>query len=107
VFSRGPMTTAFTLNYEPAIDESSLLNMLNNSQPTLAWSISNGGSGSGLVSLAIAAQLGGYKQAPLKADKTVFGYDVTGEFIGNTTNVGNSGAYGPAQITLENAVPSY
>jgi hypothetical protein len=106
-FVRGEFEAPFTLTYNPAIDESALLHYLNNDQPTLAWSISNGLSGANLLSMSIAAQLGGFKGAPLKAGKTTFGYDVTGELISSTTNSGNSGGYSPLKITLTNAIPGY
>lgn len=106
-FVRGEFEAPFTLTYSPAIDESALLHYLTNDQPTLAWSISNGLSGANLASMSIAAQLGGYKSAPLKANKTTFGYDVSGELIASATNSGNSGGYSPLKITLVNAYPGY
>lgn len=107
VFARGPLDGTFDIKYDPALDESALNLMLNNTQPTLSWTTTNGGSGAGLVSFAFAAQMGAYTDSKLVADKTVFGYDVTGTLLGNTTNVGNSGGYGVAQITLINSYPSY
>ena len=103
----GGIDAQFKLTYNPALDETSLLNMINNTRPTLNFAISNGLSGANLVSLTIAAQLGGFKGAPLKPMKTRFGFEVTGELVGNTTNIGNSGGYGPAVITIVNAIPAY
>jgi hypothetical protein len=104
---RGGMDATFKLTYNPVIDETALLKMLNNTRPTLNWTISNGQSGTSEVSFSIAAQLAGYKGATLKPQKTRWGWDVTGEFVGNSTNVGNSGGYGPAVITLINNIPTY
>jgi hypothetical protein len=104
---RGGLAATFKLTYNPALDESALNYMLANTQPTMQWVVGNGVSGAGKVQLTIAAQLGGYKKATLKANKTRWGYDVTGELIGNTTNAGNSGGYSPLMITLVNAIPTY
>jgi|SRR5450755_2448163 hypothetical protein len=106
-FVRGEFEAPFTLTYNPAIDESALNHYLSNDQPTLAWAITNGLSGANLLSMSIAAQLGGFKGAPLKANKTTFGFDVTGELISNTNNSGNSGGYSPLKITIVNAIPGY
>lgn len=103
----GGITATFKLTYNPALDETALTTMLNNTRPTLNFAISNGLSGANLVSFTIAAQLGGFKGAPLKPMKTRFGYDVSGELVGNTTNVGNSGGYGPVVITVVNNIATY
>jgi hypothetical protein len=103
----GGMDSTFKLTYNPLLDETALLYMLNNTRPTMNFTITNGLSGASLISLTIAAQLGGYKGAPLKAFKTRFGWDVSGELIGNSTNIGNSGGYGPAVITVQNAIATY
>jgi hypothetical protein len=57
--------------------------------------------------MAVSAQVQAYKDSPLKADKTFFGWDASGEFIGNTTNAGNSGGRAPLSLTFQNAVPTY
>jgi hypothetical protein len=107
VIAAGPVTATFNMDFDAQSDESQLTNMLNNTQPTLSYTISNGLSGASTVSLAIAAQLAGYKQAPLKPVKSLWGYSVSGDLIANVTNSGNSGGYSPVQITLVNAVSSY
>jgi len=107
VLARGPLDGTFDLKYDPALDESALNNMINNTQPSLLWTVGNGGTGASLVQFSLSAALGGFKEAKLVADKTLFGYDVTGQLVGNSTNIGNSGGYGPVQIILTNAVPSY
>jgi hypothetical protein len=93
--------------YSPALDESPLTAMLSNAQPTLAWSISNGLSGSSLVSFALAANQAAFKETPLESGKTFWGWNASGEFIANTTNAGNSGGRSPLSITLQNAVATY
>lgn len=107
LIGRGNLDSTFKLTYDPALDESPLTHLISNDQPTLAWSISNGLTGSSLVSFALAAQVAGYKNTPLKADKTFWGWEADGEFIANTTNAGNSGGRSPCQIVIQNAIPTY
>lgn len=107
LIGRGNLDAAFKLMYNPALDETALNYMINNTQPTLAWSVSNGLSGANLVSFALAANQAGYKTVPLATDKVFFGFNADGTFIANTTNAGNSGGRSPCAITLTNAIPSY
>jgi hypothetical protein len=81
--------------------------MLQNTIPTLLWTTSNGLSGSSLVSFSIAAQLGAFTKAQLTPLKTVFGWNTSGVLGGNVSDIGNSGGWGVATITLENNVSSY
>ena len=41
-----------------------------------------------------------------RGDQAV-GYDISGEAIANTTNVGASGGFSPIKYTITNAVASY
>lgn len=107
VISRGPLTGTFELAYNPALDESALNYLLQNTQPSLAWSTSNGLSGANLVSFTVNAQLGAVTEAPLKVTDSLFGYDLSGTLVGNQTNIGNSGGWGVATCTLVNAIGSY
>ena len=107
LIGRGNLDAKFKLTYDPALDEGPLNHVLNNDQPTFAYAINNGGSGSSLVSLAVAAQLAGYKDSPLKMDKTFWGWEADGDFIGNTTNAGNSLGRSPVSVTLQNALATY
>ena len=78
----GPMTAKFKMTVDPAIDESQLNeHAFNNTQPTLAWSTSNGLSGANVVTAAINAALGGYTDAPLTATNSFWGYDTSGELV--------------------------
>ena len=103
----GPLTAMFDITWDAVSNENALNYALNNTQPTLSYSISNGLSGASTVSLTLTAQLAGFKDAPLSAQKTLWGYKSTGELISNTTNSGNSGGYSPCQVVLVNAVSSY
>lgn len=107
VIARGPLDGTFDLNFSPAVDQGPLQYMLQNTIPTLVWTTSNGGSGAGLVSFSVAAQLGAFTKAQLTPTKTVFGWNTSGTLGGNVTDIGNSGGWGVATITLENAISSY
>jgi hypothetical protein len=106
VFSRGPLTGTFSLTFSPALDESALNYLLNNTQPSLLWTTSTG-TGASQLSVSIASLLGAVTEAPLKVTKGLYGYDLSGTLVGNQTNVGNSGGWGVAQVTLINAYPAY
>jgi hypothetical protein len=104
-FARGVVAVSGKFKHVAA-DESPLLNMLNNVQPQLQIVIDNGTVGAGQVNLQVDVLKGAYK-----ATKTAFGevfvYDVEWDAVANTTNVGASAGYGPAKVTLKNAVTTY
>lgn len=104
---RGAFGAAFKLTYNVAIDEGPLNHVLSNDQPTFAWTINNGGSGAGLVSMGVNAQLMGFKDAPLKVEKSLFGWEANGDLIGATQVAGNSGGRSPLSLTFQNAIPTY
>ena len=103
----GPITAKWKMTADPAIDESQLNHMLNNDQPTLAWSTSNGLAGTSLVSAAINAELGGYTDAPISAVNAFWGYELAGELVASSTFSGNSGGNTLAQLVLVNNIPSH
>lgn len=107
VIAAGPVTASFDAQFDAQSDESQLTAMLNNTQPTLSYAISNGLVSPNTVSMTITANLAGYRDAPLAPVKSLWGYKVAGTLIGNTSNIGNSGGYSPCQVVLVNAIPSY
>jgi hypothetical protein len=106
-FGRGPVSGALKLTYSPTIDEIPLLTMLNNAIPQLQFLLTNGLAGTSLLGMTIDAQAGSYEKAKVSAARNMFGYDVTGILIGNTTNVGNSGGYANGKVTVQNQVPYF
>ena len=107
ILARGKLTGTFDIEYAAISDESALNFMLNNTQPSLNWTTSNGLSGANEVSFGLAANLGAATKAPLKVVKTLFSYDLSGDLVANNSNIGPSGGFGPAAITLVNGVASY
>jgi hypothetical protein len=107
LIGRGNLDATAKLMFDPALDESILNYMINNTQPTFAQTVSNGLTGANLVSFTLNGQLTGFKDVPLKVDKTFWGWEANADLIGNTTNAGNSGGRSPCQVVIQNAVPAY
>jgi hypothetical protein len=89
-----------------AIDESPMLNMLNNVQPQLQIVISNGLTGANLLAATFDFQVAAYDTAKMNGNDEIE-YEISFKAIANTTNTGQSGGYSPGKITLQNAVPTY
>ena len=89
-----------------AVDESPMLNMLNNVQPQMQLAISNGLSGANLLSFQLDCQVAAYDTAKLQANDELE-YAITFKAIANATNIGQSGGLSPGKVTLQNAVPTY
>jgi hypothetical protein len=106
-FGRGSFNGAWKMTLAPAIDETQISNLISNTQPTLVWTTSNGGSGASLHSLTINSQLTGYESSNLTAQKQFWGYESAGSFVSSSTGAGNSGGTTPSQVVLVNAIPSY
>ena len=107
VIARGPLDGTFTINYSPALDQSALTNYTRMSGLRWSWATSNGLSGASEVSFSMDAQIGAFNSSKLTPGKTLFGYDTAGILASNVTNIGQSGGWGPCQITLINAIPTY
>jgi hypothetical protein len=106
-FGAGPLVAKFNIDYDAVVNENALNYALNNTQPALIYSISNGLSGASTVSLTINAALAAHMEAPLSAQRTLWGYRTSGELLANTSDSGNSGGYSPLQVILVNSVPSF
>jgi hypothetical protein len=104
---RGAFGGSWKMTFAPAIDETQITKLIANTQPSLTWTTSNGGSGAALASLTINSALAGYESANLTAQKQFWGYESAGSFISSATGAGNSGGTTPTQIVLVNAVPGY
>jgi hypothetical protein len=104
---RGELGATLALNYDPAIDETPFLLYLNNTQPILAITATNGLSGANLVQAVINVQVAAYDTGEIEDSKTTFGYNTTVMAVANSTNAGPSGGVSPVQIALTNSVVSY
>ena len=107
VIGMGPLAATFNLDFDVASDETILTYLEQNTKPTFSWTISNGLSGTSLISFSIAAQLAGFKNAPLSVMRDYWGFKADGSFLANTTNSGNSAGYSPLMVTLINQTATY
>ncbi|WP_326829681.1 phage tail tube protein [Streptosporangium sp. NBC_01810] len=105
VIARGPVdvTGKFT---QIAQSEQRMLDLLANTQPQLQFVLSNGLTLGALISVQFDLQKVGYRSTKINTG-TVFQYDVEFTAIANSTNVGASGGFAPAKVTLQNAVVTY
>lgn len=107
VIGAGPVSTAWTVDYDVVANETPLDYLLNNTEPTFTWTVSNGLSGANLVSFTMDAELMAHTDVPLAAMDTFWGYKAQGRFMASTAMAGNSGGYSPCKVTIINAVPYY
>lgn len=104
---RGPMMVTGSLAFSPAIDETPLANMLANSQPQMQVIADNGLAGLNQVTLTLDSQVNAYTASKLNPGGVPFGYDNDFECVQNTTNIGQSQAFGAITVTLKNNYPTY
>jgi len=104
IIQRGGLTASGKISFPAVPDESALLYMLNNTQPQLQYIISNGGSGTSLLSMQIDVQTAAFETSEPNTSKTAVGYDTTFKAVLNTTNAGGSGGSSPIKVTLTNNV---
>jgi hypothetical protein len=109
VMARGTVTATAKLSFQPALDETALTYMLNNTQPQMQILFSNGLSSTSNVTYTINSHLTAFDTAKLTENSALFGYDVTAKLIANTTDssASNSGGYTPLSIVLVNNTPIY
>lgn len=105
VMQRGALSGDFKLKFV-ADGETPLTNLENNTQLQHQFLLSNGLAGANLVSIQIDIQQGAYTEATPGFGSEAVEWDVVGRCVLNTTNVGASGGYGPATVTLQNAIAS-
>lgn len=89
-----------------AVDETPMLNFLNNVQPQIQLSMTNGLTGANLLACTFNCQVGAYDTSKLVSNDEIE-YEVTFKGIANSTNAGQSGGLSPGNVILQNAVPTY
>jgi hypothetical protein len=107
IIARGPLDATATLNYTVSTDETALLLMLQNTQPPIVVTQTNGQSGTALIQCVITAAQAGYTAAKPNRGAVLTGYDDTIQCVANSTNSGGSGGLGPITVALTNNVPTY
>ena len=104
---RGTFTSNAAMDFTPASNETQFLYYLNNTQPQLYISSTNGLSGTSFASIVINAQQAAFTTGALADGKEAFGFSMGAELVSNVTNTGPSGGFGPFVATLTNSVVAY
>lgn len=107
VIARGKLSGAGKWNFAPTIDETPLLELLNNTQPQTQVIATNGLGGTSVVNLQIDSQVTAFETSVIDPSKALLGYNDAFKCIANTTNTGNTAGFSPLQITLTNNTPTY
>lgn len=114
VIARGKQGANGKLVVSPAIDDSSLVALLANSQPQIQYVTSNGLSGTSLRTVQVDILLAEYTDVPENDGSELFGFDITHKCVhtaatgaGSVTCTGASGGKGAVKITVINNTPVY
>ena len=113
VIARGKQGVNGKLVVSPAIDDTSLTNMLSNVQPQLQFVTDNGLGGASHRLVQVDILLAAYEDAPENDGSELFGFDITYKAVhtassaGGITTTGASGGKGAVKVTVINAVPTY
>jgi hypothetical protein len=107
ILGRGRFSCTGKASFAPTIDETPLTYMLNNTQPQLQVLQTNGLAGTNVQSIQFDVQACAFDASVIEPGKALFGYSNGFQAIANTSNVGNSGGYGPIKCTIINNTPSY
>lgn len=91
---------------EVAQSDQPMLELLNNTQPSIQLSATNGKTGADTLAIAFDMQVGAYETVKLN-ENDVFEYETSYRAVANPVNAGVSGGQAPLMITLVNAVPTY
>lgn len=115
VIGRGKLSVTGKLVFSPAIDETALLYMLQNTQPQIQIIASNGLATSSPLYQAVQFDIlyCDFDTSKINAGKSLFGYEVgfkttaTANTRNSVTATGWSGAYSPLKVTISNAIPVF
>ena len=104
IIQRGGLSVAGKLNFGAVSDESVLLYMLNNTQPSVQIVCDNGQSGANQVVIQIDMASAVFTQADPDTSKAAIGYQASFQANFNTTNAGGSGGMSPIKVSVTCAV---
>lgn len=107
VIGRGSLDATLSLHYTVSTDETALLNMLNNTQPSVTVTVNNGLAGTANIQCIMTSSVAAFTKAKPNRSAVLFGYEDELQCVANATDVGGSGGLGPMTITLINNVPTY
>ena len=110
VIARGPLMTSGGVNYDPAVDETGLTNMLTNLQPGMQLTLNNATtvpSPANASNIVIQTSKTAFKTSKIQRKDILIGYDTTFDAVSNVTDAGATGGFSPAKVTLANYYPTY
>jgi hypothetical protein len=113
VIARGRQSNTGKMTVSPAIDDSSLIALLANTQPQLQYLTDNGLAGASHRLVQVDILLAAYTDTPENDGSELFGFDITFKPVhtaassGGITTTGASGGKGAVKITVVNATPTY
>ncbi len=107
VIARGDLDATGAVKFTVPSDESALLYMLNNTQPTLSIVVNNGLSGASQIQFTITATKCDFVKSKPNRSGVLVGYDNEYRTHANTTDVGGSAGLGQMTIQLINATATY
>lgn len=114
VIARGKQGATGKMTVSPAIDDSSLIALLANSQPQVQYVTDNGLAGASHRLVQVDILLAAYTDTPENDGSELFGFDITFKAVhtaatgaGSVTTTGASGGKGAVKVTVVNATPTY
>lgn len=107
IIARGPFSAAGSMNFSVASDDSDLYLMIENVQPQLQITMTNGLSGTSFASITFNSQVAAFIKDKVTRNATLIGYDASFDCVANSTNIGGSGGLAPVSVTLVNATATY
>jgi len=107
IIARGDLGIAGSMNFTVPSDETALNYMLNNTQPSVQISITNGLSGTSNLTLVYNSTKAAFIKSAPDRNAVLVGYQNSWDGVANATDVGGSGGLGPGTFTLSNNIPTY
>jgi len=107
IIARGPLSATLTMNVTTPSDETALAWMLYDGTQYVHIYLSNGLSGSSLVSLAVDAHAAQTVKSKPGRSAVLIDFGTSWDFVANSTDSGGSGGLGPLTMTLVNALATY
>jgi hypothetical protein len=107
IIARGPFSASGTMAFSVASDDTDLYLMIENIQPQMQVTVTNGLSGTSAITLTFNMQIAAWIKDKVTRNSVLIGYEGSFDAVANSTNVGGSGGLAPVSVTLTNAVATY
>lgn len=107
IIARGAFSASGVMNFTVPSDDSPLYYMIENTQPQVRITFTNGLSGTSAITCTFDMQVCAFVKSKITRNAVLVGYDNSYDAVANSTNVGGSGGLAPVTVTLTNATPAY